>query len=54
MQPIFCTLSKAHSHASPSEASLQMLHEVLPPILDLHIKFFPYDAACQPQITYLR
>ena len=63
MQPIWCTLSKAHSHASPrcqpfqvgrrydlSEASLQ----VLPPILDLHIKFFPYDAACQLQITYLR
>ena len=62
MQPIWCTLSKAHSHASPrsqpfqvdlSEASLQVLHEALPPILDLHIKFFPYDAACQPQITYL-
>ena len=63
MQPIWCTLSKVHSHASPrcqpfqvgrrydlSEASLQ----VLPPILDLHIKFFPYDAACQLQITYLR
>ena len=67
MQPIWCTLSKAHSHASPrsqpfqvgrrydlSEASLQVLHEALPPILDLHIKFFPYDAACHPQITYLR
>ena len=67
MQPIWCTLSKAHSHASLrshpfqvsrrydlSEASLQVLHEALPPILDLHIKFLPYDAACHPQITYLR
>jgi hypothetical protein len=62
MQPIWCTLSKAHSHTSPrsqpfqvdlSEASLQVLHDALPPILDLHIKFFPYDAARQPQITYL-
>ncbi|KAN0105396.1 hypothetical protein V8E52_011063 [Russula decolorans] len=60
VQPIWCTVSKAHLHTSSSptltgrpipvgrsslsEASQQVLHRALPPVLVLHLKCFLYDA----------